>query len=93
MRDVPSLFVVGAFQANVAVPVAAIAVTVSAADPDTPPDTAVMVVVPGATAVASPFEPAALLTDATPAVDEFQVTAAVRFCVVPSENVPVAVNC
>ena len=63
------------------------------ADPDTPPDTAVMVAVPGATAVASPFEPAALLIDATPVVDEFQVTAAVRFCVVLSENVPVTVNC
>ena len=30
---------------------------------------------------------------ATAAVDEFQVTAVVKFCVVLSEKVPVAVNC
>ncbi len=62
-------------------------------DPDTLPDTAEMVVDPGAIAAASPFEPVALLIEATPLADEFQVTAAVRFCVVLSENVPVAVNC
>ena len=60
-------------------------VTVSVADPDMPPDIAVIVVVPAATAVASPLEPEALLTVATPVVDELQVAEAVRFCVVPSE--------
>ena len=69
------------------------AVTVSVVDPETPPDVAVIVVVPAATGVANPSEPAALLIVATPVVDELQVTVVVRFCVVPSENVPVAVNC
>ncbi len=87
------MFVVGAAQDKVADPVTVIAVTESVADPYTFPDTAVLVVVPCAIAVASPFEPVALLIDATPVVDEFQVTAAVRSCIVLSENVPVAVNC
>jgi hypothetical protein len=67
--------------------------TVSVVDPEMLPDAAVIVVEPAATDVARPFEPAALLTVATPVLDELQVTAAVRFCVVLSENVPVAVNC
>ena len=61
------------------------AVTVSVVDPDVLPDVAVIVVVPAATDVARPLEPAALLMVATPAVNEFQVTDVVRFCVVPSE--------
>ena len=43
--------------------------------------------------MARPFEPAALLIVATPAVVVFQVANEVRSCVVLSENVPVAVNC
>lgn len=68
-------------------------VTVSVADFDTLPAVAVIVVVPTATEVASPFDPAALLIVATPTVLEVQVTVLVRFCVDPSEYVPVAVNC
>jgi hypothetical protein len=52
--------------------------TVSVVDPDTPPDAAVIVVEPAATEVAIPFEPAALLTVATFASEELQVTDAVR---------------
>jgi hypothetical protein len=47
--------------------------------PETLPDVAVIVVDPLATDVANPMEPAALLMAATAAVDEFQVTAVVRF--------------
>jgi hypothetical protein len=44
----------------------------------------VIIVEPAATAVASPFEPAALLMVATPLDEEFQVTAAVRSWIEPS---------
>ena len=54
----------------------------------TPPELAVIVDVPLLTAVA---KPAALMV-ATPGVAEFQTAVLVRFCVVPSVNVPVAVN-
>ena len=56
-------------------------VTVRVADPAVLPDVAVIVVVPAATEVARPFEPAALLIDATAVLDELQITAAdaVRF--------------
>jgi hypothetical protein len=60
-------------------------VTVSVVDLDILPDVAVIVVEPAATDVAKPLEPPALLMAATPAVDEFQVTAVVRSCVVLSE--------
>ncbi len=60
-------------------------VTVRAVDPDMLPDVAVIVVDPVATAVANPLEPAALLIVATPVLDELQVTAVVKFCVVLSE--------
>jgi hypothetical protein len=61
------------------------AVTVRVVDPDMFPDVAVIVVVPAATEAAEPLEPSALLMVATPALDELQVTAFVRFCVVLSE--------
>jgi len=67
--------------------------TVKAAEPDTFPDAAVIVVVPDATDVASPCEAAALLIVATPVLEELHTTDAVRFWVVLSEYVPVAVNC
>jgi len=54
---------------------------------------AVIEIEPVAADVAKPFEPAALLILATPVGDEPQVTDAVKFCVVLSEYVPVAVNC
>jgi hypothetical protein len=68
-------------------------VTVNVAVAEKPPDIAVMVVVPAATAVASPLEPVALLIDAMPVPLELHVAAAVRSCVVPSEYIPVAENC
>jgi len=67
-------------------------VTVSVVDPDRVPDVAVIVVEPAATGVTSPLEAAALLMVATDVDDELQVTVVVRFCVEPSEYVPVAVN-
>ena len=48
-----------------------------------------MVVDPGPTALAKP----AVLIVATPAAEELQVTVPPRFCVLPSLNVPVALNC
>ena len=53
------------------------------------PEVAVMVVVPAATVVARP----ALLIVATEVLDELQATVVVISWVVPSKNVPVAVNC
>jgi hypothetical protein len=63
--------------------------TVSEAWPVTPLSEAVMVDVPGATAVASPE----LLMVATDCVCDAQVTWLVRVCVELSEYVPMAVNC
>jgi hypothetical protein len=60
-------------------------VTVRVVDPHMPPNVAVTVVDPVATAVADPLELAALLIVATVRADELQVTAVVRFCVVLSE--------
>lgn len=68
-------------------------VTVRAVEPDTEPWVAVIVVVPGATAVACPCRPAALLIVATAVLDEVQVTLAVMFWLVLSAYKPVAVNC
>ena len=68
-------------------------VTVSAVVLETPPNVAVMVVVPGFAPAASPFEPDVLLIVAALVLDDAQVTEVVIFCVVPSEYVPVAVNC
>ena len=76
------MFVVGASHVSVTTPPP---VTVSVAALEIPPDAAVIVVEPAATEVANPLEPAALLMVATPAADELQVTAVVRFCVVLSE--------
>jgi len=59
------------------------------ADPLAEPEVAIIVVLPTAKAVARP----ALLTEACAGPVELQVTAAVRFCVLPSLKVPVAVNC
>ncbi len=64
-------------------------VTVSVVEPDMLPDDALIVVVPAANVAAKPE----LFIVATPVFDELQVTAVVMFCVVLSENVPVAANC
>jgi hypothetical protein len=53
--------------------------------PDLSPAVAVMVVVPLATDVASPLDPAALLIVATLVLEELQFTKAVRICVELSE--------
>src|SRR5208337_4135035 len=65
------------------------ALTVITVEPLILPSVALMVDVPVATAVANP--PLAMV--ATDVVAEAQVTWLVRFCVVLSEYVPVAVNC
>ncbi len=67
-------------------------VTVNIADPDCPANSAVMVAVPGATPAAKPLVGDALLTVATEAGDEVQLTEPVRFCVLLSENTPTALN-
>ncbi len=67
--------------------------TVSRVDPETLPDVAVIVAEPAAIAVARPFDPAALLMVAMPVFEELHITDEVRFCVVLSEKVAVAVNC
>ena len=69
------------------------AVTVNVVLPEISPDVAVIVVPPGAAAEASPLKPAALLMVAIAGTDEVQVTDEVRFCVVASVNIPVAINC
>ena len=64
--------------------------TVRVAFPVILPEVAVMVAVPLATAVAKPV---LLLIVATEVLDELQATVVVISWVVPSKNVPVAVNC
>ena len=77
------------FAGVMAIDVNAGAPTVRVVLPVIPAVVALIVEVPCATAVASP--PA--VTDATPVLDETHVAEKVRFCVLPSEYVPVAVNC
>lgn len=84
-----SVFALGvtAIDTNVA------AVVASCDDPETPPRVAVTVTTPTPVAVARPFWPAVLLTVAAAPVEGLQSTEAVRFWVVLSLYVPVAVNC
>ncbi len=63
-------------------------VTVTRVDPETEPEAALMFAAPAVTPVTNPF-----FTVATGFVSEDQVAEAVRSCVLPSVNVPVAVNC
>jgi hypothetical protein len=65
------------------------AVTVRTVEPLIAPDVALIVDVPTPAPVASPDA----LIVAVVVVPDDQVTVEVRFCVVPSLNVPVAVNC
>ena len=67
--------------------------TVSEAVPLTAPDVAIIVTVPCATVLASPFVGTESPIVATLPVPALQCTVAVRSGVVPSVNVPVAVNC
>jgi hypothetical protein len=80
---VPSAIVVVADDIVMEVSVAE--VTVNCDEPDLPPKNAVMVVVPGATGMANPLDPAELLIVATPVIEELQVTSAVRSSEEPSE--------
>jgi hypothetical protein len=64
-------------------------VTVRFVDPEIVPEVAEIDVLPATFPVASP--PVEIV--AVPVVEEFQVTLLVRFCVLPSEYVPVAVYC
>ena len=65
------------------------AVTVSVNELEViPPWDAVMLVDPAATPVASPLP----LMDTEERLDEFHTTEFVRFCVLPSVKLPVAVN-
>jgi hypothetical protein len=59
--------------------------TVRPVEPDTPPDVAVIVVVPGDTDDASPRAAPEVLIVATLLLDELQATVLVRFWVVLSE--------
>jgi hypothetical protein len=59
-------------------------VTVRVVDPETAPETAVMVVVPAVTAFARPWVGVLVLTLATAGFEELHVALAVRFCVLPS---------
>jgi hypothetical protein len=63
-------------------------VTTSVAEAETPPERAVMTVVPAETPTASPV----LLTVATPGFEEVQLTELVRYCEVLSVNLPRATN-
>jgi hypothetical protein len=73
----------------IAIDTSAAAVTVSTVDPLTVPEVALTVAVPVPTLCPSP----ALLIVAVVGVSEDHVAVLVRFCVLPSVNVPVAVNC
>lgn len=64
------------------------ATTVKVVLPDWVPRVAVIVLVPAPTALASPFEPVALLTVATALAEEVHVTAVVRFWVELSSRCP-----
>ena len=66
--------------------------TVRTVEPATAPSVAVMVAVPTPALVAKPCVPRLLLMMATVAALEVQVAEAVRFWVLPSVNVPRAVN-
>ncbi len=72
----------------IAIDTSAAGVTVSDVDPVTEPEAAEIVVEPIATLVALP--PAEIV--ATPVFEELHVEVEVRSCVLPSVNVPVAVN-
>ena len=69
------------------------AVTVRLPELLTDPDAAVIVTVPGTRVLARPWLPAVLLTVATVPSEELQCAVPETSCVLPSLNVPLAVNC
>ena len=69
------------------------AVTVREVDPVMEPEVAVIVVVPTPAPDTRPCVPELLLIVATLGLDELQVTESVKVCMLPSEYVPVAMNC
>lgn len=68
-------------------------VTVRLPAPTTPPNAAVIVELPGDTPRARPWVPAESLMVAIDGAEDVQVAEFVRFCVLPSANVAVAVYC
>ena len=72
---------------------AKLGLTVKVVEALTEPDAASIVVAPTLEVEAKPFDPGALLIVATPVADELHVTVLVRFCMLPSLYVCVAVNC
>jgi len=60
------------------------AATVNVVEFEMDPVVAVMLVAPVPELDANPFDPAALLTTATPALEELHVTTVVRSCELPS---------
>ena len=68
-------------------------VTVKGVDPLIVPEVAVMFAVPSPTLLANPCVGETLLIVATDGVSELHCAVSVIFCVLPSVNVPVAVNC
>ena len=60
---------------------------------EVPPEVALIDVVPALLALAKPGTLGAFAIVATLALEELQCTTAVRSCVLPSLNVPVAENC
>jgi hypothetical protein len=81
--------VIEGFAGVTAIDCSVAAVTVRSVDPEIDDDVAVIVEVPTPAPLASPAE----LIVAVELVPELHVTVLVRFCVVPSLKVPVAVNC
>jgi hypothetical protein len=75
-----------------AIDISAAGLTVRVVDPVTDPLVAETFAVPVSMLVATPCVPAALLIVATAGVSELHTTVPVMFCVLPSVNVPVAVN-
>jgi hypothetical protein len=82
-------FTIEGFAGVTAIDCSVAAVTVSPVEPTMDDDVALIVDVPTAAPVA---RPAAVMV-ALAVFDELHVTVLVRFCVVPSLKVPVAVNC
>ncbi len=81
--------VIDGFAGVTAIDCSVAAVTVRTVEPLIAPDVALIVEVPTPAPVARP----AVLIVAVVVVPDDQVTVDVRFCVVPSLNVPVAMNC
>jgi len=66
--------------------------TVNAGDFETPAKVAVIEAIPAETAVICPWDPIVLLTIAIVVSEELHTVWSVKFCELPSEKVPVAIN-